>query len=294
MSARNRTTPKRFSWLITMFFVSLALLSSLSDYLGAYSISQEVKGNFFGLNPHSITTFHTPFTPPGGISASKASPILGSGPLGEDILAWYLIGLSVSLTFGAVTLMIAMVIGLMLGMIAGEWPQALSRNRGALGGSLQTFIALVDGLPGFIIIGALLTLLPRGFWETSMVVSGVMAVQIARQAMASTTSQLASSYVEAAYLSGAKGLRLWRYHILPGVWDDIRGFVPLLFGAIVAMEAVLTFLGLGLPIGTPSLGALLQMLRQGPGAWWISVTTVGTMTLLSWSLFSLSRGSKRR
>lgn len=191
----------------------------------------------------------------------SATNPLGTDEAGRDVLARLVLGGRVSLTFGLVTAVTAAVIGTAIGIAAGY-----------LGGRLDAFLMrFTDGiialplLPLLIILSAIdfdkagLPALAEGSGVARMVliISLVAWPTVARLVRAETLSLKSREFVVAARAQGAGSFHVMRRHILPNVQSSILIATTLSVGNIILLESVLSFLGLGIQLPTPSWGNML-------------------------------------
>ena len=188
--------------------------------------------------------------PPLSRDDSGALHVLGTDPLGRDLLSRTMYGARVSLLIGATAVVLAGTIGVVLGLLAGY-----------VGGPVETVIMrLVDtllaipfvllaivsvSLFGQNLIGLILILGLTGWLGYARVVRGVVL------------SLKESPYVEAARALGAPGLRIVLRHVLPGVWTPVIVIATQQVGTMMIAESSLTFLGIGIPPTVPSWGAMI-------------------------------------
>jgi peptide/nickel transport system permease protein len=203
---------------------------------------------------------------PGTASSAGYVYVLGTDGLGRDILSTVLYGLRISLFVAVTSTTIAALIGISFGVIAayfGRWADAL----------IMRIVDLQLSLPTMLVaLIAIVTLGPG----TDRIILALVIVQWA--AYARVTRSVAISERGKAYLDAARLLRLpvsriiFR-HLLPNSIAPAVTLVPIEVGHAVALEATLSFLGLGVPIDMPSLGSAVangfQYLMTGQ--YWISL-----------------------
>lgn len=205
-------------------------------------------------------------SPPGTAGGGGYIYLLGTDGLGRDILSTVFYGLRISLFVAVTSTVLAALIGMSLGVIAaylGRWADALIMRVVDLQLSLPTMlVALI----------AIVTLGPG----VDRIILALVIVQWA--AYARVTRGVAMSEANKAYLDAARLLRLpparivFR-HLLPNSIAPAITLIPIELGHAVALEATLSFLGLGVPIDKPSLGSAVangfQYLMTGQ--YWISL-----------------------
>ncbi len=176
--------------------------------------------------------------------------ILGTDPLGRDLLSRTMYGARVSLLIGATAVLLAGTIGVLLGLLAGF-----------VGGVVETVIMrLVDtmlaipfvllaivsvALFGQDLLGLILILGLTGWLGYARIVRGVVL------------SLKEMPYDEAARALGAAPPRVLVRHVLPGIWTPVIVVATQQVGAMMIAESSLTFLGIGIPPTIPSWGAMI-------------------------------------
>ena len=204
---------------------------------------------------------------PYGINLSErlAPPSL-SHPLGQDgngadILSRLLYGGRISLTISLVVVIFSGAIGVLLGLISGYW-----------GGIVDTILMrLVDILlafPGLLLAIAFVAVLGPKIGNVALALTIMGWVSFARLARGQTLSVKEREYVLAARISGQSHPRIMLVHILPNILSPVIVQATFSLAGVIIAEASLSFLGLGVPPGTPSWGAMLsegkQVLLEAP------------------------------
>lgn len=202
--------------------------------------------------------------------------ILGTDTQGRDILSAILYGSRISLIIGFASVVLALAVGLALGLIAGffgGWPDNVIMRVGDVLLSMP-FILIA------ILITAIATAsLPTGLKDVLAAPILIVAiavpswVQYARTVRASAMVESRKEYVQAARLIRVKAWRIMLHHILPNCMTPIMVAATLNFGLAILSEATLSFLGVGMPPDQPSLGTLIRIGNQYlfSGLWWIVV-----------------------
>lgn len=202
--------------------------------------------------------------------------LLGTDNLGRDVLSTILHGSRISLLVGFASIILAMVIGIALGLIAGY-----------KGGLIDAFIMRVAEIQlsfPTILVALLINGVMRGVMPASqhnelaimvLILSiGLSSwVQFARTVRASSMVERNKEYVLAARLIGVKQFRIMVRHILPNVMGPILVIATLGLATAVLTEATLSFLGVGVPPNQPSLGTLINIGSDYlfSGLWWITI-----------------------
>ncbi|WP_447924781.1 ABC transporter permease [Georgenia muralis] len=210
----------------------------------------------YGVNDVDVTRA---LQPPG------AEHWFGTDELGRDVLSRVVLSARVSMLVSLVSVSIALVAGVGLGLVAGYF-----------GGWLDTVIMrtadVMFAFPVMLLAMAIVAILGPGL-TTAMIAIGVVYVPIfARVTRASVLSVRTEPYVRASVSLGARAGRIIRRHILPNVTAPIIVQTSLSLAFAILSEAALSFLGLGVQPPDPSWGRMLYDARAFlDQAWWMSV-----------------------
>lgn len=191
---------------------------------------------------------------------------LGTDGQGRDMLSAIMFGLRTSLAVGIVSGFFAMLIGLSLGMTAAYF-----------GGKIETVIMRIVDLqlsfPTILVALMLLAILGSGVEKVMLALVIVQWAYFARTARSVALVERSKEYVEAAQCLALSSRRVIFRHLLPNCLPPIIVVATVQVANAIALEATLSFLGIGLPVTEPSLGLLISngfefMLS---GRYWISV-----------------------
>ena len=228
------------------------------------------------VNPYDLSSFSLfdGLLPPVWQDGSNPTFILGTDDQGRDMISSILYGARLSLFIGIAALTIAAVLGVGLGLAAGYY--------GGLFDAIVMRIADVQlALPAILtallIDGIARGILPAAIQQESRVVVLTLAIALslwvnfARTARASTFVQMNKEYVQAAIMMGQHPLRVMFKHILPNILGPLLVIATVDLASAILLEATLSFLGIGLPADSPSLGTLIRIGMQFllSGEWWI-------------------------
>jgi peptide/nickel transport system permease protein len=203
--------------------------------------------------------------PPGSAAPNGGHFWLGTDDQGRDMLSAIFYGLRISLAVGVISTVCALVIGLTMGLTAAYF-----------GGRFETLVMrIVDiqlSFPAILIALILIAVLGQG---TGKVITALVTVQWAYYARTVRSAALVEKrreYMEAARCLALSPSRIVFRHLLPNCLPPMIVVATVQVAAAIALEATLSFLGLGLPITEPSLGLLIANGYQYllSGKYWIS------------------------
>ncbi|HWA36857.1 MAG TPA: ABC transporter permease [Burkholderiales bacterium] len=203
---------------------------------------------------------------PGEAGMSGKSYLLGTDGQGRDMLSAIMYGLRVSLYVGVASGLIAVTIGGLLGVLAAY-----------AGGRFEQFLMrVVDiqlGFPAILVALILLAVLGKGVDKIIIALVTVQWAYYARTARSAALVERGKEYIEAARGLGLSPARIVLRHLLPNALPPLIVVATVQVAHAIALEATLSFLGLGLPTTEPSLGLLIangyEFLMSGK--YWISV-----------------------
>lgn len=194
---------------------------------------------------------------------SSAHP-LGADNVGRDLLSRLIHGARVSIVVVAIALSSGLLIGVSMGLVAG-W----------FGGLIDELIMRITdiwlGMP-FILV-AIVVVIAIG--QTFVILIGLLALlswtPFVRNVRGEVLSLKTRDYVSLAKVAGASTFRIMIWHLLPGVINTVIVIATLRVGQLILTEAILSFLGAGIPPPTPAWGAMVNDGRAYvTDAWWIS------------------------
>ena len=205
--------------------------------------------------------------PPGERAASGGMVYaLGTDGQGRDMVSAIFYGLRVSLYVGVVSGVIALTLGAVLGVLAayagGRFEQALMR-----------IVDIQLGFPAILVALILLAVLGKGVDKIIIALVAVQWAYYARTARSAALVERSKEYIEAARALGLSSARIVLRHLLPNALPPLIVVGTVQVAHAIALEATLSFLGLGLPTTEPSLGLLIANGYEYllSGKYWISV-----------------------
>ncbi|WP_416760702.1 ABC transporter permease [Roseateles sp. So40a] len=226
--------------------------------------------------------------PPAWIEGGSTKYLLGTDDQGRDLLSAIMYGARISLLVGVASVILSMIIGVGLGLMAGF-----------LGGKVDAFIMricdvmlsfpsilialLIDGIGRVVFKDAHDTL---AFAVLILAIALTGWVQYARTVRGSTLVERNKEYVQAARVIGVKPLAIMWRHVLPNVTGPVLVLATLQVASAILTEATLSFLGVGVPPTSPSLGTLIRIGNDFlfSGEWWITIWPSAMLVLIALSV----------
>ena len=241
-------------------------------------------------NPFDLATLELADSrlPPAWSAEGKSKYLLGTDDQGRDILSALMYGTRISLFVGLTSVLVSMLVGVSLGLLSGF-----------AGGRVDTFIMRVcDVMLSFpsILIALLIDGVGRALFPNAhdtlafavliIAISLTGWVQYARTVRGSTMVERNKEYVQAARVIGVTPLRIMRRHVLPNVMGPVMVLATIQVALAIITEATLSFLGVGVPPTSPSLGTLIRIgndfLFSGEG--WITIFPGAVLVLITLSV----------
>ncbi len=241
-------------------------------------------------NPFDLATLELGDSrlPPAWSDGGSSRYLLGTDDQGRDILSALMYGARISLFVGLASVMVSMLVGVSLGLLSGF-----------AGGRIDAFIMRVcDVMLSFpsILIALLIDGVGRALFPNAhdtlafavliIAISLTGWVQYARTVRGSTMVERNKEYVQAARVIGVASLRIMRRHVLPNVMGPVMVLATIQVALAIITEATLSFLGVGVPPTSPSLGTLIRIGNDFlfSGEWWITIFPGAVLVLITLSV----------
>ncbi|HJV59929.1 MAG TPA: ABC transporter permease [Albitalea sp.] len=212
--------------------------------------------------------------PPAWVAGGKPTYLLGTDDQGRDVLSALMYGARISLFVGVASVILSVIVGVSLGLLAGF-----------VGGRVDALIMRVcDVMLSFpsILIALLIDGVGRAMFPNAqdtlafavLIIAIALPgwVQYARTVRGSTLVERSKEYVQAARVIGVRPLRIMRRHVLPNVMGPVLVLATIQVATAIITEATLSFLGVGVPPTSPSLGTMIRIGNDFlfSGEWWIT------------------------
>jgi peptide/nickel transport system permease protein len=250
----------KISWIGFVILVLLVLMALLAPILSPYNPVEQ----------HIIDRFRPP----------SAKYWLGADEYGRDILSRIMWGSRISLSVGTISVLLGMMIGGILGILAGYrggfWDNLIMRT-------MDIFMSIPTLLMGLFVVAVL----GPNLVNLILAIALTVAPRFARITRAPTVSIKERDYIEACRAMGFSDIRIMLIHILPNILGDILVMGSLWIATAVRIEASLSFIGLGVPPPIPTWGGMVregfEKILDSP---WVSVSP-GAFILITVFAFNL-------
>ncbi len=241
-------------------------------------------------NPFDLATLELSNArlPPAWSPDGSSKFLLGTDDQGRDILSALMYGARISLAVGLASVLLSVIIGVSFGLLAGflgGWVDGLLMRL------CDVMLSFPPILIALLIAGVGRALFPNahetlafGVLIISITLTGW--VQYARTVRGSTLVERNKEYVQAARVTGVAPLRIMRSHVLPNVMGPVLVLATIQVATAIITEATLSFLGVGAPPTSPSLGTLIRVGNDYlfSGEWWITIFPGAMLVLIALSV----------
>jgi dipeptide transport system permease protein len=219
-------------------------------------------------------------TPPIWDEGGNAMFILGTDPVGRDMLSRLIHGTRLSLLIGFISVALSLSFGVLLGVVAGY-------VRGLTETILMRLMDVMLALPSLLLAIAVVAILGPGLINAMYAIAIVLLPHYVRLARAAVIAEAGKEYVQSSRIAGAGALRLMFNTILPNCAAPLIVQATLGFSSAILDAAALGFLGLGAQPPTPEWGSMLagalEFIQRAP---WV-VTLPGLAILVTVLAFNL-------
>ncbi|MDC7125195.1 MAG: ABC transporter permease [Spirochaetales bacterium] len=243
--------------LIAHIILLLAVIAAVfANFFPADALEQDLMSSLLPPTLHADSF-------PG--AASSFPHILGTDSLGRDLTARILLAIRISLLVSFFSVVIAMIVGVTLGLVSGY-------IGGAVDNVIMRIVDALMSLPFVVLAIAVVAAIGPGLINVALVLGFTGWVTFAKLVRGEVLRIREYSFIEAANSIGCSSIRILIKHILPQTMGIILVNATLTMGQMIVSEATLSFLGLGVPAPTPTLGGILADAQQTFfAAWWIMV-----------------------
>jgi dipeptide transport system permease protein len=232
--------------------------------------------------PHPPNEQYRDFTltPPVWKEGGTAQFVLGTDPVGRDILSRLIHGTRLSLMIGLISVAISLSLGVLLGLLAGYF-------RGVTETIIMRCMDVMLALPSLLLAIAVVAILGPGLANAMYAIAIVLLPHYVRLTRAAVIAEASKEYVASSRIAGAGALRLMFNTILPNCMAPLIVQATLGFSSAILDAAALGFLGLGAQPPTPEWGSMLssalEFIQRAP---WV-VTFPGLAILVTVLAFNL-------
>lgn len=222
-------------------FIALVLVALFAPLLAPFSPEIQDKASFL--------------KPPAWTEGGDPRYLLGTDPVGRDMLSRLIYGSRFSLLIGVVVVVLSLTVGITLGLLAGYF-------RGWVDTVIMRVMDLILAFPSLLLALVMVTILGPGLFNAMLAIALVLQPHFARLTRAAVMAEKNREYVTAARLAGAGHGRLMLRTILPNCLGPLIVQATLSFSAAILEAAALGFLGLGAQPPTPEWGTMLANARE--------------------------------
>lgn len=207
----------------------------------------------------AVAFFWTPFDPLGlnlraKLGAPSARHWLGTDEFGRDVFSRIMAGAATSVTVAALTVLLATVLGVAVGALAGF-------ARGWTDRVLMAFNDTLLAFPGILLALGLMVVVGANRWGIVLALGLAYAPSVARVVRGTVLSLREKEFVEASRSIGNSEWSTLVRHVLPNCWAPVAVLSTSMFGWVLLSESALSFLGLGVPPPAPTWGNMLAGAR---------------------------------
>jgi microcin C transport system permease protein len=222
--------------------------------------------------PYSYNTVNYDLPVPAPAPPSREN-LLGTDDQGRDVLARLIYGFRISVLFGLTLTLFSSLIGVAAGSVQGYFG-------GLIDLLFQRFIEIWSGMPVLYLLIILASLVQPNFWwllSLMLLFSWMALVPVVRAEFLRARNY---DYVKAARALGLSTPRIIVRHVLPNAMVATLTFMPFILNGSITILTSLDFLGFGLPLGSPSLGEMLNQGKNNLQAPWLGMTAFAVLAVM--------------
>ena len=239
-------------------------------------------------DPASVSLMDA-FTPPVWSEGGSSSFFLGTDQQGRDMFSTMIYGSRISLIVGFASIFFAMILGVFLGVTAGY-----------IGGRYEIIVMRITDiqltiptiLMALLVDGIARAIISRSMHDEMAIYVLIFAIgisewpQFARVSRAATLVEKNKDYISASTIIGVSNIKIMFKHILPNILRPILVIGTIGLALAIIAESTLSFLGVGVPPTTPSLGTLIRIGNDFlfSGEWWITFFPAIFLVILAFSI----------
>jgi microcin C transport system permease protein len=216
-------------------------------------------------------------------SSPTLENLFGTDDQARDVLARIIYGIRISLLFGGILSILTLIIGIFLGAIQGYFG-------GKIDLFLQRFIEIWSSLPVMYLLIIFSAIIVPSFWTLLLIMLAFSWVSVVSYVRAEFLRLRNFDFVKAHKVLGASSWRTIFLQILPNATPIIIANLPFLIAGSITTITALDFLGLGLPVGSPSLGELLAQGKNNINSYWLGLSGFFITTIILALLVFIAEG----
>ena len=248
----------------------------------------ELIAPFNPFDPSSLDLMEA-FTPPSWEEGGMSKFLLGTDGQGRDMLSTILYGSRISLIVGFAAILFSLILGVSLGLTAGY-----------LGGKYEMIVMRITDvqltvpsiLMALLVDGIARGVISKELHDEMAIYVLIFAIgisewpQFARVSRAATLVEKNKDYISASTIIGVPNIKIMFKHILPNILRPILVIGTIGLALAIIAESTLSFLGVGVPPTTPSLGTLIRIGNDFlfSGEWWITFFPAIFLVILAFSI----------
>lgn len=213
------------------------------------------------------------------LAKPSGSHYLGTDPIGRDLLSGLIHGSRISLSVGFVAAGIAVLIGVLLGSLAGFYG-------GTTDILIMRFVEIMTNMPTFFLIIVIVAIYGSSIWYVMAAIGLTGWTTDAKLIRGEILKVRNMEYVVAANSVGLPNMRILFRHILPNAIAPVLVSGAFAVASAILIEASLSFLGFGVKATTVTWGSLINLAREASNAWWLAIFP-GLMIFISVVAYNL-------